>query len=63
MGNEEVKAAVSDAGPLIHLCEIGGLPLLHIFDVIHLPHAVNVEIGECRENILNVFINCDLLKI
>lgn len=51
MGNEEVKAAVSDAGPLIHLCEIDGLPLLHIFDVIHLPHAVNVEISDSRENI------------
>ncbi|TLD43581.1 MAG: hypothetical protein JETT_0012 [Candidatus Jettenia ecosi] len=35
MGDEEIKAAVADAGPLIHLSEIGGIAILHIFDVVH----------------------------
>lgn len=52
MGNEEMKIAVADAGPLIHLSEIGSLTLLHVFDAIHMPHAVRLEIGEHHKNIL-----------
>jgi predicted nucleic acid-binding protein len=51
VGNEEIKVAVADAGPLIHLSEIGVLTLLHVFDAIHVPHAVWLEIGEHSENI------------
>ena len=51
MGNEEINIAVADAGPLIHLSEIGGLTLLHVFDAIHIPHAAWLEIGEHSKNI------------
>lgn len=51
MGNEEIIIAVADAGPLIHLSEIGCLTLLHVFDAIHIPHAVWLEIGEHSKNI------------
>jgi len=33
-------AAVSDTGPLIHLAEIGCLPLLSIFEDLHIPEGV-----------------------
>ena len=33
-------AAVADTGPLIHLAEIGCLPLLSIFEEIHIPDGV-----------------------
>lgn len=39
MGNGQL-AAVADAGPLIHLGEIDCLPLLAIFDQLHIPEAV-----------------------
>ena len=32
--------AVADTGPLIHLAEIGCLPLLAIFDELHIPEGV-----------------------
>ena len=51
MGTEEIKVAVADAVPLIHLSEIGGLTLLHVFDAIHIPYAVRLEISEHRKNI------------
>jgi predicted nucleic acid-binding protein len=35
-----VNAAVADAGPLIHLAEVDGLALLHIFAVLHIPDTV-----------------------
>jgi len=35
-----VSSAVADAGPLIHLAEIKCLPLLRLFDIIHVPDAV-----------------------
>jgi len=35
-----VSSAIADAGPLIHLAEIGCLPLLRLFDIIHIPDAV-----------------------
>jgi len=38
-----VIGAVADAGPVIHLFEIGCLPLLQIFDLLHLPDAVWAE--------------------
>ena len=40
MGARAVNAAVADAGPLIHLAEVDGLALLHIFAVLHIPDAV-----------------------
>ncbi len=51
MGNEEVRIAVADAGPLIHLSEIGGHTLLHVFNAIHIPHAVWLETGKHSKNI------------
>lgn len=33
-------AAVADTGPLIHLAEVGCLPLLSIFEVLHIPEGV-----------------------
>jgi len=33
-------AAVSDTGPLIHLAEVGCLPLLSIFEALHIPEGV-----------------------
>ena len=35
-----MSSAVADAGPLIHLAEINCLPLLRLFDIIHVPDAV-----------------------
>lgn len=43
MGNEQLNLAVADAGPLIHLAEIGCLSLLSIFDHLHIPEAVWFE--------------------
>lgn len=40
MGAGALSTAVADAGPLIHLTEIGGLPLLRVFDILHIPDAV-----------------------
>ena len=49
MGAEELTSAVADAGPLIHLDEIGGLALLRIFQTLHIPDAVWVEtVGQGR---------------
>lgn len=42
MGTGELKAAV-DAGPLIHLAEIGCLKFLSRFDELHIPEAVWLE--------------------
>lgn len=33
-------AAVADTGPLIHLAEVGCLPLLSIFETLHIPEGV-----------------------
>jgi predicted nucleic acid-binding protein len=35
--------AVADTGPLIHLAEIGCLPLLTIFEELHIPEGVWLE--------------------
>lgn len=40
---DEVNAAVADAGPLIHLSQINALPLLRVFDTLHVPNAVWTE--------------------
>jgi hypothetical protein len=40
VGIGAVNIAVADAGPLIHLTEIGCLPLLRVFDILHIPEAV-----------------------
>jgi predicted nucleic acid-binding protein len=39
--------AVADAGPLIHLTEIGCLPILSIFGDLHVPEAVWAETVGC----------------
>jgi predicted nucleic acid-binding protein len=43
VGSGRVIAAVVDAGPLIHLTEIECLPLLHIFQTLHIPNSVWAE--------------------
>jgi len=40
VGSGRLKAAVADAGPLIHLTEIGYLPLMSVFEALHIPDAV-----------------------
>ncbi|MCD6284608.1 MAG: hypothetical protein J7M39_01685, partial [Anaerolineae bacterium] len=40
MGTGHIAAAVADAGPLIHLHEIGALTLLTIVRQLHVPDAV-----------------------
>ena len=40
MGSGEVNAAVADAGPIIHLGEIGCLFVLKVFGVVHIPNSV-----------------------
>lgn len=49
-------AAVSDAGPLIHLAEIGSLELLSLFDTVLVPETVYEEIekGGVPDEISNV---------
>jgi predicted nucleic acid-binding protein len=60
MGNGKVSGAVADAGPIIHLREIGCLSLLHIFEILHIPNAVWLEtVGQNRvsqEDILSLGI-------
>lgn len=49
MGHGNVSAAVSDAGPIIHLSETGCLVHLRIFDALHIPDAVWSEtVGQDR---------------
>jgi len=43
LGVGELKAATADAGPLIHLAEIGCLRFLNSFDALHVPDAVWLE--------------------
>ena len=43
MGYGSVTAAVADAGPLIHLSEVGCLSLLTLFEELHIPGAVRAE--------------------
>jgi predicted nucleic acid-binding protein len=40
VGSGGLRAAVVDAGPLIHLTEVGGLILLRLFETLHMPNAV-----------------------
>lgn len=46
MGDGKLKLAVADAGPLIHLTEIGCFRLLRIFGVLWVPHAVRLELAK-----------------
>jgi predicted nucleic acid-binding protein len=49
VGSRTVNAAVADAGPLIHLNDIGCLTLLRIFETLHIPDAVWSEtVGQAR---------------
>lgn len=49
MGHGKLRRAVLDAGPLIHLAEIGCLRLLTIFENLCIPHAVWIEaVGQHR---------------
>lgn len=48
MGTEGI-GVVSDAGPLVHLAEIGCLSLLSVFESLHIPEAVWLEtVGQER---------------
>jgi predicted nucleic acid-binding protein len=76
MGAGRVKSAVSDAGPLIHLKEIGFLLALQLFDEIHIPDAVwkeviehgkvkgidNSEIGNINRHTLNTTLTDAFIK-
>jgi hypothetical protein len=46
VGNGKLKAAVVDAGPLIHLAEISCFRLLRAFGTLWVPHAVWLETAE-----------------
>jgi len=46
VGAGELSVAVADAGPLIHLTEIGCLRLLRIFDILNIPDEVWSETVE-----------------
>ena len=49
MGHGGVERAVADAGPLIHLYEVGHTDLLSLFDVLYIPDAVWAEsVGKSR---------------
>jgi hypothetical protein len=51
VGARGMSTAVVDAGPLIHLTEIGGLALLGIFEALHIPNMIwseSVERGRVR---------------
>lgn len=49
MGHGKLRRAVLDAGPLIHLTEIGCLRLLTVFENLCIPHAVWLEtVGQNR---------------
>ena len=49
MGYGQVESAVADAGPLIHLYEVGHTHLLTLFDALYIPDAVWAEsVGEGR---------------
>ena len=53
MGLGGVNSVVADAGPLIHLSEIGRLSFLRIFDIVHIPDAVwseTVELGRVEKD-------------
>ena len=43
MGHGQVERAVADAGPLIHLHEVGQTDLLNLFEVLCIPGAVWAE--------------------
>jgi predicted nucleic acid-binding protein len=46
--SERPRAVVSDAGPLIHLDELGCFDLLKAFAAVHVPHAVWDEVARHR---------------
>jgi predicted nucleic acid-binding protein len=49
MGIGRIKAAVADAGPLIHLAEIGCLSFLRLFERLYIPQAIWSEtVGQDR---------------
>ena len=53
MGVKRLTLATADAGPLIHLTEVGCLSLLRIFDTLHIPDAVWSETVE-QDRVLQV---------
>jgi predicted nucleic acid-binding protein len=60
VGDESIKEAVADSGPLIHLSEIGCLQFLSIFDMLHVPNAVwleTIEQGRLSERDLSAATN------
>ncbi len=63
MGLSNLEAGVIDAGPLIHLAEIGALNLLRLFNVLHIPGEVwreTIEQGRIPESSISVLNIADL---
>ena len=55
MGHGWVESAVADAGPLIHLHEVGHTNLLSLFNVLFIPDAVWAEsVGKSRVSPLSL---------
>jgi hypothetical protein len=55
LGTGQIEAAVADAGPIIHLAEIGCLAFLRLFKQLHVPQMVwaeTVGLGRVVENSL-----------
>jgi len=49
VGHGRVGGAIADAGPLIHLYEVGHTNLLNLFDMLYIPDAVWAEsVGKNR---------------
>jgi predicted nucleic acid-binding protein len=62
LGTERI-IAVSDAGPLIHLSEIGLLSTLEVFESIHIPEAVCCEVAKHRGDVsLKEILHFDNIK-
>ncbi len=60
MGIEQIEPAVVDAGPLIHLHEVGSLSLLGAFGLLYIPDAVwkeTVDAGRVSEQQLRSLPN------
>ena len=58
MGNERIKEAIFDAGPIIHLHEIEKIDLLNLFEKIYITEEVNNEIKNIKlDNIKNIRLN------
>lgn len=60
MGTQSLETAVADAGPLIHLAQIGAISFLRLFAQIHIPQMVwseTVGKGRVKENDISILGN------